>query len=326
MSNTISENRIRVVTLGELLIDFTSVSVDSDGYPTLSAHPGGAPANFLGTLAKLGVKTAMTGKVGDDTFGHLLVNTLASLGVDTSNLIKDKSVFTTLAFVTLDNNGNRDFAFSRKPGADTQISFDEIDLSLIDECDIFHFGSLSLTDDPSRTATYKTVEYAKNKGKIISFDPNLRRPLWNNLNEAKKQILWGLENADIVKISDDEVAFLFGINPADGAEYIINNFGAKLVFVTCGENGCYYANRNGKGYTPAMKDINVIDTTGAGDIFAGSMIYGVLESGKKPEDLSFDELVKIAESGVRFAGLSTQKYGGISSIPDKKEFFKEVLC
>ena len=320
MKMSSGNERISVVTLGELLIDFTSVNADSDGYPTLSAHPGGAPANFLGTLAKLGVKTAMAGKVGDDTFGHLLVNTLESLGIDTRNLIKDKSVFTTLAFVTLDNNGNRDFAFSRKPGADTQISFDEIDLSLIDECDVFHFGTLSLTDDPSRTATYKAVEYAKNQGKIISFDPNLRRPLWNDLNEAKKQILWGLENADIIKISDDEVDFLFGISPSDGTEYIINNFVAKLVFVTCGENGCYYANRNGNGFTPAMKNITVVDTTGAGDIFAGSMIYGVLESGKKPEDLSLDDLVKIAESGVRFAGLSTQKYGGISSIPEKDEF------
>ena len=320
MKMSSGNERISVVTLGELLIDFTSVNADSDGYPTLSAHPGGAPANFLGTLAKLGVKTAMAGKVGDDTFGHLLVNTLESLSIDTRNLIKDKSVFTTLAFVTLDNNGNRDFAFSRKPGADTQISFDEIDLSLIDECDVFHFGTLSLTDDPSRTATYKAVEYAKNQGKIISFDPNLRRPLWNDLNEAKKQILWGLENADIIKISDDEVDFLFGISPSDGTEYIINNFVAKLVFVTCGENGCYYANRNGNGFTPAMKNISVVDTTGAGDIFAGSMIYGVLATGKKPDDLLPVELVKIAESATRFAGLSTQKYGGISSIPEKDEF------
>lgn len=315
--------RVKVTALGELLIDFTQTETDCQGYPTLKANPGGAPANFLCTLAKLGMKTAIAGKVGDDTFGHLLTQTLKDNGVETRGLVKDKSVFTTLAFVTLDEKGNRDFAFSRKPGADTRISFDEIDLSLIDECEVFHFGSLSLTDEPSRTATYNAVDYAKNKGKLISYDPNLRKPLWSDTGEAKSQILWGLTQADIVKISDDEVEFLFGIRPSDGAEYIINNYGATLVFVTCGENGCYYANRNGKGYTPAMKDINVVDTTGAGDIFAGCMIYGVLESGKIPEELSVNELISIAESATRFAGLSTQKYGGISSIPDKNELDRE---
>lgn len=312
---------VRVVALGELLIDFTQEKTDADGYPTLAAHPGGAPANFLGTLAKLGVKTAMLGKVGDDTFGNLLTETLRQHNVETKGLIRDKSVFTTLAFVTLNSAGNRDFAFARKPGADTQIAFDEIDLSLIDECEIFHFGSLSLTDEPARTATYKSVEYAKSKGKIISYDPNLRKPLWADLNEAKKQILWGLSQADVVKISDDEVGFLFGLEPADGASFIIENYGAKLVFVTCGEKGCYYANNNAKGYVPALQNVKVIDTTGAGDIFAGSVIYKLLENGKSPEMLSSAELDEIARFAALNAGLSTRKHGGISSIPEKEDLF-----
>ena len=310
---------IRVTALGELLIDFAQTGADSQGYPALKANPGGAPANFLCTLAKLGVRTAIAGKVGDDTFGHLLTQTLKDNCVETRGLIRDKSVFTTLAFVTLDEKGNRDFAFSRKPGADTCISFEEIDLTLIDECEVFHFGSLSLTDEPSRTATYKAVEYAKNNGKLISYDPNLRKPLWSDTEDAIRQILWGLAQADIVKISDDEIDFLFGIAPSEGAHYIIENYGAMLVFVTCGEKGCYYANRNGKGFSPAMKDINVVDTTGAGDIFAGSVIFKLLEMKKQPECLTESDLSEIAEFATRVAGLSTEKYGGISSVPDKSE-------
>ena len=319
MKNELNDERIKVTAFGELLIDFTQTEKDIHGYPALAAHPGGAPANFLATIAKLGIKTAMIGKVGDDTFGYLLTETLRKYNIETRGLVQDKTVFTTLAFVTLDKNGNRDFAFSRKPGADTQISFDEIDLSLIDECEVFHFGSLSLTDEPSRTATYKIVGYAKSKGKIISYDPNLRRPLWSSPDEAKQQILWGLTQADVVKISDDEIDFLFGIDPSDGSEYIIGNYNAKLVFVTCGEKGCYYANRNGKGFTPAMTDIDVVDTTGAGDIFAGSVICKLLETGKQPDSLSFSEIEEIAAFATLNAGLSTRKHGGISSVPDRSE-------
>ena len=176
-----------VVALGELLIDFTNVSADADGYPTMSAHPGGAPANFLAALTKFGARTAFLGKVGTDTFGKLLTATLRKAGIDTRGLIAAEDVFTTLAFVTLDETGNREFAFARKPGADTQLSFEEIDLSLIDEAKVFHFGTLSLTDEPARTATYRVVDYAKRAGKLITYDPNLRKPLWNDLEEAKKQ-------------------------------------------------------------------------------------------------------------------------------------------
>lgn len=180
---------IDVVALGELLIDFATVSTDPEGYPTMAAHPGGAPANFLAALTKFGAKTALLGKVGSDTFGKLLIGTLQKVGIETKGLVVTDDVFTTLAFVTFDETGDREFAFSRKPGADTCITFEELDLSLIDQAKVFHFGTLSLTDEPARSATYKAVAYAKQAGKLITYDPNLRKPLWKDLEEAKKQLI-----------------------------------------------------------------------------------------------------------------------------------------
>ena len=179
----------------------------------------------------------MLGKVGTDTFGKLLTNTLRGAGIETKGLVAADDVFTTLAFVTLDENGDREFAFARKPGADTQLRFDELDLSLIDETRVFHFGTLSLTDEPARTTTYRAVEYAKTHGKLVTYDPNLRKPLWRSLDEAKEQMLWGLRQADVVKISDEEVEFLFGLGVQDGAQYILDHYPVKLVFVTCGADG-----------------------------------------------------------------------------------------
>ena len=203
---------IDVVALGELLIDFATVSADGDGYPTMAAHPGGAPANFLAALTKYGRSAALLGKVGDDTFGRLLVQTLDRAGIETRGLRMDSRFFTTLAFVTFDDRGDRAFAFSRKPGADTCIAFEELELSLLDEAGVFHFGTLSLTHEPARTATVRAVEYAKSRGKLITYDPNLRKPLWDDLDECRKQLLWGLMQADVVKISDEEVQFLFGLD------------------------------------------------------------------------------------------------------------------
>lgn len=317
-----NNNTAQVVALGELLIDFTMTDSNADGYPTMSAHPGGAPANFLATLSKLGIKTAMLGKVGDDKFGSVLTDTLKKHDIDTRGLIHDKSVFTTLAFVTLDSKGDRDFSFARKPGADTCISFDEIDVSLIDNAKVFHFGSLSLTDEPARSATYKAVEYAKKHGKIISYDPNLRKPLWNDLAEAKKQILWGLSQADVVKISDEEVEFLFGLEPSAGAEYIMTNYNTKLVFVTCGEKGCYYKNSVANGHMPSLEGVVAVDTTGAGDVFAGSVVYKMMQYGKAPENLNKTELDEIARFACANAGLSITKQGGISGIPDPEDVFE----
>lgn len=305
-----------VVALGELLIDFTCLGTDADGYPTMAAHPGGAPANFLAALAKFGAKTALLGKVGSDAFGRLLLDTLDRAGISTGGMTVTDDVFTTLAFVTLDAAGNREFSFSRKPGADTCITFGELDLKLIDEARVFHFGSLSLTGEPARSATCKAVDYAKASGKLITYDPNLRKPLWNDLNEAKKQLLWGLTKADVVKISDEEVEFLFGLGAEEGAAHILENYPVKLVFVTCGAGGCCFKNALASGMVPSLSDIPVVDTTGAGDIFGGSALWKLLQLGKTPEALNKEELMDIVRFACTSAGLSTTKSGGISSVPD----------
>ena len=315
---------IDVVALGELLIDFTCTATDAEGYPTMAAHPGGAPANFLAALTKFGAKTALLGKVGTDTFGKLLTSTLDKAGIDTRGLVSSEDVFTTLAFVTLDANGDREFAFSRKPGADTCITFSELDLSLIDEAKVFHFGTLSLTDEPARTATYEVVAYAKRQGKLITYDPNLRKPLWVDLEEAKKQLLWGLEQADVVKISDEEVDFLFGLGVEDGARHILSNFGVKLVFVTCGAEGCFFMNQNASGHVPSLKNIQVQDTTGAGDIFGGSAVWKLLQTAKAPDALTETELRDVVSFACTSAGLSTTKAGGISSVPDYADILRRL--
>lgn len=306
---------IDVVALGELLIDFTCEKTDETGYPTMSAHPGGAPANFLAALSKYGKKTALLGKVGTDAFGKLLTATLQKADIATSGLLADENFFTTLAFVTLDATGNREFSFARKPGADTQLTEQDVNYGLIDEAKVFHFGTLSLTGEPARAATQKAVAYAKEQGKLISCDPNLRLPLWDDPEEAKKQLLWAISQADVVKISDNEVEFLLGLSPEEGAAYILNEFGAKLAFVTCGADGCYFKNKNACGMVASPKGIHVKDTTGAGDIFGGSAMAKLLETGKAPEDLTETELRGIVSFACAAASLSTEQSGGISSVP-----------
>ena len=308
-----------VVALGELLIDFTCVSADGDGYPTMAAHPGGAPANFLAALAKFGAKAGLIGKVGSDAFGKLLLGTLEDAGISTEGMIVDDNFFTTLAFVTLDETGNREFSFARKPGADTQITEGDILYRLIDEAKVFHFGTLSLTDEPARTATQKAVAYAKAKGKLITYDPNLRKPLWKDLETAKEQIIWGLRHADVVKISDEEVEFLWGLGVEEGARHILDNFGVKLVFVTCGADGCYFENAAASGKEPSLRNIQVKDTTGAGDIFGGSAVWKLLQIGKAPENLNETEMRDVVRFACTAAGLSTTRFGGVSSVPEYAE-------
>ncbi len=315
-----------VIAIGELLIDFASIDVNEEGYPTLVAQPGGAPANFLAALAKFGRKTALIAKVGDDAFGHLLENTMNEIGVDTSNLIVDPSVFTTLAFVTLDANGDRSFSFARKPGADTQIQFYEIDPTLVEKCQVVHFGTLSLTDEPARSTTIKLIEMAKKQNKLISFDPNLRKPLWKDLEEAKKQMIWGLTKSDIVKISDEEVEFLFGLDPESGAQYLIDNYPIRLVYVTCGEKGCYYENHKAQGWVQSLNDIHVVDTTGAGDIFGGSAMHKLLEMHVKPSELTKVQLDEIVNFACTSAALSTTQFGGLKSVPAIDKIESIIKC
>ncbi len=311
------------IALGESLIDFTQVAADESGYPTMVAHPGGAPVNYLAALSKFGAKTAMIGKVGDDAFGRLLLGTMKDAGICTKGMITDRDFFTTLAFITLDAGGARDFSFARKPGADTKLKFDEVDLSMFDGCKILHFGTLSLTDEPARDATKRTVEYAKSRGMLISCDPNLRKPLWNLPEDAQNQMIWSFSHADIVKISDDEADFLWDLRPDKAANKILREFGAKLVFVTCGADGAYFANRNAFGWVDALKDVDPIDTTGAGDIFGGSAAWKFLSMNTAPEDLNTEQLREITEFASASAGLSTERYGGIPSVPKLSEVMQK---
>ena len=308
-----------VVALGELLIDFTCQSTDPDGYPTMAAHPGGAPANYLAALTKYGVSTALLAKVGSDAFGAMLIDTLKKAGIETGGVVVDKEVFTTLAFVTLDDRGDRTFSFARKPGADTCLKEEELDLQLIQQAKVFHFGTLSLTHDPARTATQYAVCYAKQQGKLISFDPNLRKPLWADLEDAKRWMKWGLAQADVVKISDEEVEFLFGLDPLNGAEHILKEYGVALVFVTCGADGCLFKNAKGQGRVSALPGIEVKDTTGAGDIFGGSAMWKLLQIGTDPEALELEELYALAAFGCAGAGLSTTRFGGLCSVCDLEQ-------
>ncbi len=313
-----------VVALGEMLIDFAPQSVNEAGYPILSANPGGAPANFLAALNKYGCGAAMIGKVGDDMFGRLLMGTLKQAGIDTLGVAVDPAVFTTLAFVSLDASGNRDFSFARKPGADTCLAPEELDEALIASARVFHFGTLSLTDEPAASATLRAVEVAKENGLLVSLDPNLRRPLWPDEAAAKAAMEWSLRQADIVKISDEEIGFLWGLSPEEGAQKLLAEYGASLVYATLGPKGCHAATRAHQVTVDCPAGIRVIDTTGAGDIFGGSAMSRFLRLGKAPSELTAAELEDIVRFACTAASLSTQKHGGISSVPELDEVLQKI--
>ncbi len=308
-----------VVALGELLIDFAAEGAGEDGYPVLRAQPGGAPANFLAALAKYGAKTALIGKVGADAFGALLLDSLRRAGIETRGVVEDPEAFTTLAFVTLDGRGERTFSFARKPGADTLLRAGEVDFGLIGEARCFHFGSLSLTDEPARAATRAAAACARAGGKLVTFDPNLRRPLWRDLDEARRQMLWGMGQADVVKLSGEEGEFLFSAGPERTARILLEEYGVALAFVTLGPEGCYCATRRHSCRIPAPAGIRPVDTTGAGDIFGGAAVCRLLELGKAPEALEREELAAAARFACAAAGLSTQRRGGIPSVPGRDE-------
>ena len=308
-----------VIALGELLIDFAPQSVSETGYPVLAANPGGAPGNFLAALAKYGCRTAMIGKVGEDAFGKLLVRTLQDAGIDTAGIRMDPEVFTTLAFVSLDASGNRDFSFARKPGADTCLAPEDVKESFFSDAKVFHFGTLSLTDEPAASATRRGVELAKARGMWVSVDPNLRKPLWKREEDAKAAFEWSLRRADIVKISDEEIAWLWGLSPEEGARKLLEEYGASLVYATLGPDGCYAAAGPHRVRVGCPSGIQVVDTTGAGDIFGGSAMSRFLRCGKSPSALTEEELRRIVRFACTAASLSTRKHGGITSVPDPEE-------
>jgi fructokinase len=303
-----------VVALGELLIDFTPIGQSASGGAVFEQNPGGAPANVLAALAKLGGRGAFIGKVGSDQFGAFLKNVLETHRVNAQNLRFTPDASTTLAFVHLDAQGNRSFSFCRKPGADILLEASDIDLTLIDRCRVFHFGSLSLTDEPARTATMHAVQYAKSAGKIISYDPNWRPPLWKDDATAKAGMTAGLAYADILKVSDSELEILTGEKDVRRATHRLFDRGIKVVLTTLGPEGCYFQCRGGAGHVPCFP-VKVVDTTGAGDAFLGGFLYQLGLSQKPPEELSVAELAGMVRFSNAVGSLCTTGKGAISAMP-----------
>ena len=313
------KNKIFDVTaLGELLIDFTENGESSQGNPMMEASPGGAPCNVLAMLEKLGKKTAFIGKVGADMFGNQLKKAVEEVGIDTRNLIMDKKHHTTLAFVHTYPDGDRDFSFYRDPGADMMLTKEEVQKELIQSSRIFHFGTLSSTHEGVREATRHAIELAKEAGCLITFDPNLRPPLWNSLEDARKEIEYGMTKCDVLKISDNEVEFLFDTTDYDkGAALIREKYNIPLVLITMGKDGsrAYYKDMRVE-VAPFLQE-NTIETTGAGDTFCASSLNYVLEHGL--EDLTEENLKELLTFANAAASLITTRKGALRVMPSKEE-------
>lgn len=307
-----------VVALGELLIDFTENGISTQGNPILEANPGGAPCNVLAMLNKLGKKTAFIGKVGNDTFGRQLAEEVQQSGTDTTNLILDDTVHTTLAFVHTFPDGEREFSFYRNPGADMMLKKEEVMADIIKEAKIFHFGTLSSTHEGVRAATRYAIDIAKESGALISFDPNLREPLWDSLEDARKEIEYGLSKCDILKISDNELEFMTGTKDySKGVEILREQYDIKIIFVTLGKDGSLACYKDLTSEQPTFSEIKAIEKTGAGDTFEGCALNYLLEhdfDSLKEENLS--ELLLFANAG---ASLITTRKGALKVMPDKTE-------
>ena len=307
-----------VVALGELLIDFTQNGKSEQGNGLFEANPGGAPCNVLAMLNNLGKKTSFIGKVGNDQFGLMLKVTLEELGIGTENLMLDDEVHTTLALVHTFEDGDRDFSFYRNPGADMMLTADEVQEDLIKSAKIFHFGTLSMTHDGVREATKKALEVAKNAGVMISFDPNLREPLWKSLDDAKEQVLYGLQYADILKISDNEIQWLTGEEDyTEGVKKIRELKNIPLILVSMGKEGsrAYYKDMIVEAKPFLQK--NTIETTGAGDTFCANVLNYVLEHGL--ENLTEEGLTEMLTFANAAASIITTKKGALKVMPTKED-------
>lgn len=307
-----------LVALGELLIDFTPAGRSASGNLLLEANPGGAPANVLAALTRLGGGGAFIGKVGDDHFGHFLAEVLRAHNIDTSGLRFSTDAQTTLAFVHLDENGDRSFSFYRRPGADTRLRVEDLDLGLIDGARVFHFGSLSLTHEPARSATLAAAAYARERGRVVSYDPNWRPPLWESESAAKEGMRLGLRYADLVKLSDDELALLTGETDLERGSARLAEQGIGLVIVTLGPKGCYYRFSRGEGYLPAF-EVTAVDTTGAGDAFLGGLLYQCCRRERTLTELDSSELDSILTFANAVGALCVTKRGAIPAMPSMDE-------
>lgn len=307
-----------VVALGELLIDFTSSGLSAQGNPVFEANPGGAPCNVLAMMAKLDNTGAFIGKLGDDMFGQMLKTSIADAGIDISGLVFDSAANTTMAFVNNKPDGDREFSFFRNPGADTRLSAEDLNIKLLQNCSIFHFGSLSLTHEPARAATQKAASLARESGAIISFDPNLRPPLWADMAEARRQMAWGCGQCDSLKIAEEELVFLSGQEGmAEGAAWLSETLpNIKIVFVTRGAKGAEAFWGGIHVAVPAFRMADTVDTTGAGDTFYGCCLSHMLSLDiGAPDKAELENMVRFANAA---AALVTTQKGAQRAMPDRQ--------
>lgn len=311
-------SRYDVTALGELLIDFTENGISTQGNPVLEANPGGAPCNVLSMLNRLGHTTNFIGKIGKDMFGDQLEAALLETGIGTAGLVKSDEYRTTLAFVHTAADGDRSFSFYRNPGADMMLAEDEIDETQIKESKIFHYGTLSMTHEGCRKATRKAIEIAETADCLLSFDPNLREPLWSSMALAKEQICYGLAHCQILKISDNEIVWLTGKEDYDeGIREVQERYQIPLILLSMGRDGSRAYTKNCRVEVPAVLQKNTIETTGAGDTFGACILHYILENGWK--EYTEDELKDMLSFANAAASIVTTRKGALRVMPTKEE-------
>ena len=313
-----------ITTFGEILIDFTSQDINEDGQMLYARNPGGAPANVAVAAARLGAHTAFIGKAGNDMHGKFLKSVLEKESVDTKGMLLDENYFTTLAFVEVSETGERTFSFARKPGADTKIQKEEVDVDVLDHTHIFHVGSLSLTDQPARNTTFYSVKRAKNKGSVISYDPNYRASLWPDEKTAKKHMRSLVPYVDLMKISDEETELLTDHKDVREAAEVLYSQGVKVVAVTLGGEGAYLYGKDGGCMVPGFAVKQIADTNGAGDSFWGGFLYKVSTAEKHLDELTQEDLKEFARFGNAVASLCVEKKGAIPAMPELAQVERRI--
>ena len=316
---TMNNKDYDVVALGELLIDFTPYGKSEQGHDILEANPGGAPCNVLSMVSKLGGKTAFLGKVGDDHYGHYLEEVARECRIDTQGVLFDPKYFTTLAFVHLDDTGDRSFSFARKPGADMMYLKEEVRTDIIDKALIFHYSTVPMSREPERSTVHFAVEHAKQSGCILSFDPNIRTFLWDDMNEAIAEMKYGLSMCDILKISEEELVLAAGVEDIEkGVEILHQQYpNIRLFLATLGKKGCYYKLGDIKGMQGTFTTVKTIDTTGAGDTFIGCCLYRIAAQGGL--DFTETSLAAMIRHANAAASLITTRRGAMRVVPGSKE-------
>ena len=306
--------KYNVCALGEILIDFTTIGKSENGMNVFEQNPGGAPANVLAAISSLGGNSAFLGKIGKDMHGDFLRETLIEHAINTEGLISDENYFTTLAFVSL-KDGERSFSFARKPGADTQLSPEEVNTEIIKNSSVLHIGSLSLTDEPAKSATLFAIDTAKNNNITVSYDPNYRAMLWGGEERAKKGMQEILDKVDIIKISDEETNLLTPYSdPEEAAKYLLTK-GISVVIVTLGKDGALIVTNDGQIKSLPAPCEKVVDTTGAGDSFMGGFLFKMTNDGLTPKDITLEKAKEYADFANKVAAYCIQRRGAINAMP-----------